>query len=214
MKGRPIIYSAEERAWVKAHAHDDRHEAHAAFVARFNRPDVTFANYDALRKRNGWHTGRSGRFVKGGPSLWKGRKRKPHPNSDQHQFKKGQSPHNTKWLGHERINLDGYIEISVAETNPHTGYHRRYVLKHRWLWEKLNGKVPRDHCLKSIDGNKTNTDPANWVLVPRALLPRLNGRFGRNYDTAPAELKPVILAIAKLEHKARQKRKPEKEVTA
>lgn len=34
----------------------------------------------------------------------------------------------------------------------------------------------------------------------------LNGRFGRDYDTAPSELKPTILAIAKLEHKARELR--------
>ena len=40
-----------------------------------------------------------------------------------------------------------------------------------------------------------------------ALAPRLNGRFGRGYDTAPPELKPTILAIAKLEHAARIKRK-------
>lgn len=46
----------------------------------------------------------------------------------------------------------------------------------------------------------------NWVAIPRALLPRLNGRFGRNYDDAPPELKPAILAIAKLEHAAREHR--------
>lgn len=31
-----------------------------------------------------------------------------------------------------------------------------------------------------------------------------NAKVGRDYDTAPAELKPTILAIAKLEHKARE----------
>jgi hypothetical protein len=35
----------------------------------------------------------------------------------------------------------------------------------------------------------------------------LNGRFGRNYDGASAEAKPTILAIAKLEHKARELQK-------
>jgi hypothetical protein len=40
----------------------------------------------------------------------------------------------------------------------------------------------------------------------RALLPRLNGRFGRNYDAAPAEMQPVILATAQLEHTARSLR--------
>jgi hypothetical protein len=39
------------------------------------------------------------------------------------------------------------------------------------------------------------------------MAPRLNGRFGRGYDAAPAELKPIILATAKLEHAAREARK-------
>ena len=43
----------------------------------------------------------------------------------------------------------------------------------------------------------------NWEAIPRALLPRLNGKYGRDYEKAPAALKPVILNIAKLEHAAR-----------
>jgi hypothetical protein len=37
------------------------------------------------------------------------------------------------------------------------------------------------------------------------VLPRLSGRFGRGYDDAPSELKPTIMAVAKLEHQLRQK---------
>ncbi len=42
---------------------------------------------------------------------------------------------------------------------------------------------------------------------PFAQLGRLNGRFGRGYDAAPAELKPTILAVTELEHQARTARK-------
>ncbi len=40
-------------------------------------------------------------------------------------------------------------------------------------------------------------------------LDRANGtgRFGRDYDYAPAELKPVIMTVAKLQHAARRKGK-------
>jgi hypothetical protein len=69
-------------------------------------------------------------------------------------------------------------------------------------WEEANGPVPAGYVLKSREGNRQNTDPANWELVPRAILPRLNGRFGRNYDSAPSELKPTIMVVAKLEHAA------------
>lgn len=108
-----------------------------------------------------------------------------------------------KFLGHERLTKDGYVEISVAETNPHTGYERRYVHKHVFLWVQVNGKVPEGFCLKSLDGDRTNCDPANWEAVPRGMLPRLNGKSGRDYDHAPAELKPAIMSIARLEHRAR-----------
>lgn len=98
-------------------------------------------------------------------------------------------------------------EISVDERNPHTGFERRYVLKHRWLWEKKHGPVPDGMVLKSRDGDKRNTEPSNWELIPRALLPRLGGRYGRDYDHAPAELKPTIMAVAKLEQAALDARK-------
>jgi hypothetical protein len=54
--------------------------------------------------------------------------------------------------------------------------------------------------LKCLDGNKLNTDPSNWEAVSCGLLPRLNGAGGRGYEAAPPELKPTIMAVAKLEH--------------
>jgi hypothetical protein len=65
--------------------------------------------------------------------------------------------------------------------------------------------VPGGYALKCLDGNKLNTDPGNWEAVPRALLPRLNGKSGRNYDRAPDELKPTIMAVAKLEQRVRER---------
>ncbi|MEN6306065.1 MAG: HNH endonuclease [Armatimonadia bacterium] len=211
MKGRAITYSSAELAWIEAHAREPRAEAHAAFREAFQRSDVTQGNFTALCKRKGWLTGRDTRFQKGQASWNAGKSYPARGNAVKTQFKKGQLPHNTKYLGHERLNVEGYVEISVAERNPHTGYERRYVLKHIWLWQQVNGPVPKGHCLKCLDGNRANTDPSNWIAVPRALLPRLNGRFGRNFDGAPAELKPVILAIAKLEHQAREQRRMQKE---
>lgn len=206
MKGRRITYTAAELAWIERHRELPRRVAHAAFVAQFGR-DLSFDNYKALCSRKGWLTGRTGRLEPGNIPANKGQKMPFNPNSAATRFKKGQLPHNTKWLGHERTNVDGYVEISVAQTNPHTGFERRYVHKHRLLWEQANGPVPDDHVLKCLDGNKANTDPSNWELIPRAMLPRLNGRFGRGFDGAHPELKPTILAVAKLEHRSRQARR-------
>lgn len=218
MKGRAIPYSAEEMAWLEENRMMVISDYHAAFVAKFGRQDVSVVNLHSLRKRKGWRTGRTGQFVKGQEPLNKGKKCPPgkggnHPNSRKTQFSKGHEPHNTRHLGHERVSKDGYVEVSVAETNPHTGYERRYVLKHRHEWEKANGPIPEGHALKCLDGDKTNCDPANWQAVPRAILPRLVGgnRYHRKlaFDDAPSELKPTILAVAKLEHVAKKRRFPQ-----
>lgn len=210
MKRRRIAYSETELWWIEGHRDLPRKEAYALFCKTFARDDVIFDNFKALCTRKGWTTGRTGRFEKGSVPANKGKTMPFNANSAKTQFKKGQLPHNTKHLGHERVCKDGYVEISVDETNPHAGYERRYVLKHRWLWEKANGPVPDGHVLKCLDGDRTNTDPANWVAIPRAMLPRLAGRqdLGKlGYDEASPELKPIILTTAQLEHAGRQARK-------
>ncbi|WP_375175535.1 HNH endonuclease [Pseudooceanicola sp.] len=206
MKGRAIKYSDEEMAWLEENRLMVISDYRRAFIDRFGREDVSEQHLHALRKRKGWKTGRTGCFQKGSVPHNKGKPFNP-PGSEKGRFKKGNLPHNTKYLGHERMTRDGYVEVSVAETNPHTGYERRYVQKHKHLWEKVNGPVPEGHRLKCLDGDKTNCDPSNWDAIPMALAPRLNGRFGRGYDDAPAELKPTIMATAKLEHAAREARK-------
>lgn len=216
MKGRAIQYSAAEMAWLEANRLLVISEYHARFVQAFGRDDVSLKNLHSLRKRKGWRTGRTGCFTKGQTPHNKG---KPcpegvggrHPNARKTQFRKGQMPHNTNFLGHERIDpKDGYVYVSVAETNPHTGFERRYVLKHKWLWEQANGPLPDGMALKCLDGNRQNADPSNWEAVPRALLPRLNGGTRKKhlaYSEASAELRPVLLAVAKLDHRARELRR-------
>lgn len=205
--GKAIKYSDAELAWIKKHSKQPRRSAHAAFCEKFNRNDVSLTNFNALCKRHGWMTGRTGQYAPGTVPPNKGKKVPYNANSARTQFKKGQLPHNTKYLGHERITKDGYVEISVNEQNPHTGYERRYVLKHKHLWEKANGPLPQGMCLKCLDGNRQNTDPANWEAIPRGALPFLNGHRGHNYDHMPDQLKPTVLALAKVQHASGKRKK-------
>jgi hypothetical protein len=203
--GRNTKYSPAELAWLRDNCTMVISDYHRAFCAQFSKSDVTHGALNSLRKKHGWKTGRDGRFNKGRAPANKGKKMPFNANSAHTQFKAGQLPHNTKYAGHERVGSLGYVEISIDQTNPHTGFERRYVMKHRWLWEKAHGPIADGMVLK-CKGDVLNTDPSNWELVPRGLLPRLNGRFGRGYDDAPAELKPTIMATAKLEHRLRERR--------
>lgn len=213
MKGHHIPYSAEELAWLSDNRTMPIAEYHAAFVARFGRADVSAANLHALRKRNGWRTGRTGCFQKGQAAHNKGKPCPPghganHPNAVVNRFRKGErrgeAARNYKPIGTERINEDGYLERKVNDAMP---FRSRWQAVHRINWEAINGPVPPGHALKCLDGNKLNTDPANWEAIPRALLPRLAGgnRYRRklSYDDAAPEVRPAILTLARLEHAAR-----------
>jgi hypothetical protein len=193
-----IPWSDAELSWVKAHRTLLRKDAHAIFCTKFRA--IKIGAYAALCKRKDWLTGRDGRLQQGNVPANKGKKMPFNANSARTQFKKGGLPPNTKFLGHERVSKDGYVEISIDQENPHTGFERRYVLKHKYLWEMQNGPVPSGMCLKSVDGIRLNTDPSNWILIKRALLPFMNGRHGPDYDSAAREVKPAVLTFAKLKH--------------
>ena len=207
MKGHPITWYPDELAWIEVRKDMPRRELHRMFVARFDRDDISLGAFKALCKRKGWMTGRTGCFEKGQTPPNKGRKGFCPPGCEKGWFRKGSVPPNRRRLGAERIGKDGYIEISVPVVNPYTGHSRRFMHKHRYLWEQINGPLPKGMCLKCVDGDRTNTDPSNWIAIPRALLPRLAGRWNMPYDTAPEELKPTLLATARLQHKAKEARK-------
>ncbi len=205
MKGRTILYSEAELAWLKERATTPRRELHAEFCATFERDDVSLTNLKALMKRKGWMTGRTGFFQKGSVPANKGQKGFYPPGSEKGWFTKGKrcgvAAKLYKSIGTERLSKEGYVERKIHDGMPlQSRWHAVHIIR----WEELNGPVPDGHCLKCIDGNKTNTDPANWVAIPRALLPRLIGRWGAlSYDDAEPELKPYILEVARLQHAAR-----------
>lgn len=215
MRGQSILYSAEELAWIEENKEWPRAMLHRFFVMFFERQDVTLVHLNALCKRKGWMTGRTGCFAKGAVPANKG-KRCPegrggrHPNARRTQFTKGERRGVAiklyKPIGTERVSVDGYLERKIHDGMP---LQSRWRLVHLIEWEAKHGPVPKGHALKCLDGNKQNTDPSNWECIPRALLPRLAGgnRYRRvlPYDDAAPEVRPAILAIAKLEHAARKR---------
>jgi len=209
MKGHWIVYSARQLAFIKQRKKMSRRKLHAKFIAAFpRRRDVSLDAIKALCTRKGWLTGRDGCFAKGIVPANKGKKMPFNANSARTQFKKGNRTGRAnqvyKPIGTERFSKEGYLERKIHDGMP---LQSRWRAVHIVNWEKLNGLVPKKHCLKCLDGDKLNTDPSNWELISRALLPRLNSRWGhRRYDDAPEDLKPTVMAIAKLEHQLRAKR--------
>lgn len=207
-KGKRIDWTAEELAWIEARKHLPRALLHLGFQITFDRYEVSRQAITALCKRKGWLTGRDGRFEKGAVPVNKGRKGYIAPGCEKGWFRKGRDPklaRNYQPIGTERVSKDGYIERKIHDGLP---LQSRWRAVHLVRWEEVNGPLPDGHALKCLDGDKSNTDPDNWTAIPRGMLPRLNGRWnGLRYDDAPAELRPVILAAARLDYEARERRR-------
>lgn len=172
-----IPYSEVERQWLSDNRTLPRKELHERFVELFGRDDVSLVNIIDKCKREGWLTGRTGRFDEKG-------------NTNRTD--------NRLPIGTIRDGHDGYLRVKVSNGLPDR--YKCWPMLHIVNWEKENGPVPDGHLLVCRDGNKKNADPSNWVALSRRALPRANGMNGNlPLAEAPDELKPAIEAIAKLE---------------
>ncbi|PIE72084.1 MAG: HNH endonuclease [Deltaproteobacteria bacterium] len=153
----------------------------------------------AYLKRYKIRSGRTGHFTPG-HKLGVGRPGKKNSGC----FRKNSVPVNRRPLGAERITKGGYILIKIDEIDPHTGFRGHYVLKHRYIWEQVNGAVPAGKILRFKDGNPQNCTIENLILLDRAEhmeLTRLN------YDECPEDVQPTVVALAKLKVKTYQKKR-------
>lgn len=205
---RMAAISDTELKWLQDNCTKPIADYHSGFCGEFDRADLSAEQLHSLRKREGWKTGRTGRFAKGNVPWTQGKKLPFNANRARTQFKPGErtgvAAEIYKPIGFERVS-GGYLVRKIHDGLP---MQSRWRAVHLLNWEAIHGPVPKDKRLKCLDSNKLNTDPSNWELVPVGMLPRLNNKSGRSYDSAPAELKPSIMALAKLEHRVAERRKP------
>ncbi len=197
-------WTDEQIAWLREQYQDlTRPQLREAFNARFCCEISDGQLKGALANNKIRQHTRTGRFEKGQPGWNKGKT--GYMGANRTSFKKGHKPHNTRRLWSERISKDGYVEIKVLEKNPHTGYPTRYRQKHVWLWEMAHGKKQRGSTIIFKDGDNRNFDLDNLMLVSRKELLVLNMH---DYKNQPDEVKPSILALAKMEAKAGIRTRP------
>jgi hypothetical protein len=110
-------------------------------------------------------------------------------------FKKGNVPPKRKPIGSERAIQNNIIEVKISEASLDEGL-TGWRCKHFYVWEQVNGPVPPGMTVLFKDGNRGNFEIDNLMLIPRAVLLRLNYR---QYNIAPDELKPSILALSRYE---------------
>lgn len=114
-------------------------------------------------------SGLDGRFLKGHQPHNKGMKmtEEVYEKVKHTMFRKGNVPINHRAVGSERINVDGYIEIKIAEPN-------KWRLKHNVIWQEHNGKIPKENVVVFLDRDKLNCDITNLKLIKRSELLIMN----------------------------------------
>jgi hypothetical protein len=109
-------------------------------------------------------------------------------------FKKGQASLNKRPVGSERVNVDGYIEIKVADPN-------KWRLKNRVIWEQHNSKIPPGHNIQFKDHNPLNCTIENLYIISQAEQMRNENSFLAKY---PKELVDVIRLKGALKRRIRK----------
>jgi hypothetical protein len=137
----------------------------------------------------------SGCFKKGCTPWNKGIKKST--GESKTRFKKGNKIWNTRPLGDEHIDSEGYVRVKVAETGTKK---ERWKLKHRLIYEQHYGEIPNEMIVRFYDNDKQNFNIENLYTVTKgenAVLNRLK------FTNEPLELKPTILAMVRMCLKAK-----------
>lgn len=201
-----LYYTEEQKNFVRQNAKGVRtEELTAMFNARF-KTNVTVTKMLSLRYRLGARSGligstgpNAGSFKKGHTPFNKGKRREEYVSKEsieksrQTQFKPGHVPYNTRPVGSERLDADGYIRVKTAEP-------RTWTLKHRLIWEKEHGPIPKGQFVTFLDGNKLNCSIDNLYLITKAenaLLMRHKLRYKHKELTRAGVLITKIITTAK-----------------
>lgn len=164
-------------------------EIQSEFIKKFGW-EITKGQIKSYIGNNKLNTGRTGRFEKGNIPQNKGKKmsKEVYNKVQTTMFKKGNIPHNYRPVGSERITKDGYIEIKVKDPN-------KWKLKHRVLWEEINGDIPNDCIIIFKDGDKKNISIDNLIMIKKSVNAIYN-RMGLSY--CDKELKETTIKLAEL----------------
>lgn len=197
---RRVRYSAEQIAWLEKNAPGNHLKD---ITEKFNevfKTDRTVSKISNLMKRLKIKTGFTGRFEKGIIPINKGTKGLFNKGGNSTSFKPGNKPLNTRPVGSERFDKDGYLLVKIGEPN-------RWKAKHHLIWEEANGVIPKGHCLIFKDQDEHNITLDNLMLIERRELCLLNRMGWLKNDSQSNE---AALLLVKLMHKIHERTKGKK----
>ncbi|HHX7186595.1 TPA: HNH endonuclease signature motif containing protein [Bacillus thuringiensis] len=195
------LFNDEQVAFIRENAKGLSNQALTNLINKEFGLSVSIKQIKTFKKNNKISSGLTGHFEKGHVPFNKGKKGLTRGGVET-QFKKGQQATNYKQVGSERVDRDGYVLVKVSDEGP---WHKRWRHKHRVLWEKEHGPIPKEYCLIFLDSNKQNIVLDNLQLITRAQLTRMNQNHLISND---AELTKTGLIIAEIYSKMGERKQP------
>ena len=109
------------------------------------------------------------------------------------QFKKGHQPHNHKTVASERIDEDVYTYIKIAEP-------RKWVLKHRHIYEQHHGKLEPHMIVTFID-----KDIGNFAIENLEAITKVENMERNRITKYPQPIQQAVKTLNKLWHAIKSK---------
>jgi len=133
-------------------------------------------------------------FKKGQVSHNKGKKMPPelYEKVKRTMFKLGNKPGNIKKVGAERIDHEGYTYVKIADGD--------WRLKHRIVYENVNGPVPENHVVIFKDNNMHNFDINNLQMISQK-----ENMLRNTIHQYPEQIQELIKLKNKLKKKINEK---------
>lgn len=163
-------FTDEQKEFIKENVKGRTRKELTSLVNEHFSLDLGINQVTAFIKNNRLNSGLDGRFKKNQEPWNKGIKGLD-IGSKEHRFKKGQPAHNYKPVGYERLDSDGYVMVKISDNG---NWPKRWKHKHKVVWEKANGPIPKGHVVIFGDGDKTNITLDNLILVSKKQLLALN----------------------------------------
>jgi hypothetical protein len=109
------------------------------------------------------------------------------------QFKKGHVPHNHKSVASERIDEDGYTYIKIADP-------RKWVLKHRHIYEQHHGTLEPHMIVTFID-----KDISNFAIENLEAITKVENMQRNTITKYPQPIQQAVKTLNKLWHAIKSK---------
>jgi single-strand DNA-binding protein len=94
----------------------------------------------------------------------------------------------------EKVTTRGYTLVKVSMTGPKS---KMWKEKHRLIWEKAYGEIPKGHIIIFLDGNHQNFALKNLAMLSKAEIAQLN-QLGLLFENREATFAGIAIAKYKL----------------